>query len=871
MGYESQVTPIHSDRFVGRNVLQKQTLFIQVIALFKKSCIVQKRQYMTNIFQLFFPLSMILLLLMGQSYINSVVREGNNQFIPAVDHPSVIQPSLLLSYGTRLIDGEYGRFLMKDNGFDIMNNRTTGLYSKFVLPTQSNSRKGVVAFRASRYKSRRRASETYVDPHPFLISKLNFFNSNSQAETDSLIYKEWESPDAFTGGLVVNEAGPDLFKYSILVNRALTNLQDMPALLGLMSNAVFRMLASRNGTVDVTSSSQVYLSGTKHFPTAKIKFEFDIMTIGGPNLYIYIFSFPFPVFMYNIVSERESNIRTLMKTMGLQRNVHFLVTYVFNFIFYSFAMGFLILAACVLEIRFFTQNSFGTYFLLLFIWGHVICASAFLVSGLFRKSKTTTVVGYLIVFASGLISCTLVANFVSSEYTSASTMFFIQLFPPFALYRGLLSLRDGVAFGNTGLSMSDILESDTHLLSVYIYLACEWLAIVTLAWVLEVYGNPIHRTKKYLLAKRAVPILPNNEYVALPDDLSDGGLEDCQYEGQDVIQEANKALDETSEEPVLIRRLRKVYSGGGSTKDKIAVKGLSMTVRFGECLGFLGSNGAGKSTTLSMLCGHVKPTSGNARIFGKYIDEDLDSIYALLGVCPQDNVLWGELTGGEHLEFFGSLKGLRDAELENAVVSSLRDVDLLCVRHKSARQYSGGMKRRLSVAIAFIGNPSLVLLDEPTTGLDPAARKNLWAVIHKYKKSCALILTTHSMEEAENLCDRVAIFEAGHLRCIGTSSALKKRFEQGYKLTIISDGCRDQEIIDYITRMSPSAIMLNKLCGIITYEIPTRTVRLSEIFRELDSSKKDLGILDWCIANTTLEEVFVRIATGAYNARNCQF
>jgi ABC-type multidrug transport system ATPase subunit len=142
----------------------------------------------------------------------------------------------------------------------------------------------------------------------------------------------------------------------------------------------------------------------------------------------------------------------------------------------------------------------------------------------------------------------------------------------------------------------------------------------------------------------------------------------------------------------------------------------------------------------------------------------------MMGVCPQDNVLWDDLTGPEHLRFYGRLKNVSGPQLEEEIDELLKAVNLHEDKSKKARQYSGGMKRRLSVACSLIGHPRIVLLDEPSTGLDPASRRQLWALINQRKKTCAMLLTTHAMEEADVLCDKIGIFSAGELKCIGTSS-----------------------------------------------------------------------------------------------------
>ena len=188
-----------------------------------------------------------------------------------------------------------------------------------------------------------------------------------------------------------------------------------------------------------------------------------------------------------------------------------------------------------------------------------------------------------------------------------------------------------------------------------------------------------------------------------------------------------------------------------------------------------------------MLCGLFEPTSGGAKVDGWHIRDpsELHKIHQTMGVCPQHDVLWGDLTGREHLLFYGRLKGLRGEALKREVTSTLEDVKLTFAADKPSGQYSGGMKRRLSVANALVGSPRVVYLDEPSTGLDPSARRTLWDCIVAAKgKNKSIVLTTHSMEEADALCDRLAIMARGKLRCIGKAAELKKRFGAGFTLTV---------------------------------------------------------------------------------------
>jgi ABC-type multidrug transport system ATPase subunit len=264
-------------------------------------------------------------------------------------------------------------------------------------------------------------------------------------------------------------------------------------------------------------------------------------------------------------------------------------------------------------------------------------------------------------------------------------------------------------------------------------------------------------------------------------------------EPEDVA-EMRRALVENKHEYLLrIEDLHKVHKGSNGVPDKVAVQSLALGVNYGECFGFLGPNGAGKSTSISIISGLYPPTSGTARINGLNIRTDIDKVHMITGVCPQDNVLWEDLTAPEHLYFFGRIKNMNGEALKNAVQANLKAVNLHNEDKKTSGQFSGGMKRRLAVACAFMGNPKVVLLDEPSTGLDPASRRQLWDLINERKKHCALLLTTHGMEEADALSDRIAIFVDGSLKCIGSSSELKRRYGKGYKVTLTSDPSRVED------------------------------------------------------------------------------
>merc|ERR1711871_1881771 len=211
--------------------------------------------------------------------------------------------------------------------------------------------------------------------------------------------------------------------------------------------------------------------------------------------------------------------------------------------------------------------------------------------------------------------------------------------------------------------------------------------------------------------------------------------------------------------------------------------------------------------TINMLVGNLDITSGTGMVAGYNAKTQMRSINQIMGVCPQHDILWPALTGEEHLQLFCRLRGMNEDEGAEETEQRLKDVllDDPKVRQTPARAYSGGMQRRLSIAISLIGNPKVVYLDEPTTGMDPVTRREVWNMIQRAKKDRVIILTTHSMEEADVLGDNIAVMSKGRLQAIGSATRLKNRFGAGYKMTLfIDDAKREREALSFVSTWKSS-------------------------------------------------------------------
>jgi len=236
------------------------------------------------------------------------------------------------------------------------------------------------------------------------------------------------------------------------------------------------------------------------------------------------------------------------------------------------------------------------------------------------------------------------------------------------------------------------------------------------------------------------------------------------------------------------------------------------------------------------------------------------SVYGKIGVCPQFDILWEDLTVEEHLYFYARLKGISAADEAAAVKKSLETVSLFDLRKRLSKALSGGEKRRLSIAIALVGNPSVVFLDEPTTGLDPEVRRLIWNIISDSKEGKSIILTTHSMEEAEALCGRIGIMAKGTLRCLANPTRLKQIYGSGFKLFFNSLQESTQKASEFIESLLPKGWKkIDAFTTSVSYEFPAVDGTIGPLFDDIEAGKSLNGILDWGLGQTTLEEVFIRL------------
>jgi ABC-2 type transport system ATP-binding protein len=290
----------------------------------------------------------------------------------------------------------------------------------------------------------------------------------------------------------------------------------------------------------------------------------------------------------------------------------------------------------------------------------------------------------------------------------------------------------------------------------------------------------------------------------------------------------------------------------------VAVEDLSLEVYEGEVFGFLGPNGAGKTTSINMMCGLLRPDAGHVTVHGVPIGNGGADVRARVGVCPQDIILWERLTCLEQLQFIGQMYGLEGREARQRGEQLLGELDLVGKRDEQARTLSGGLQRRLNLAMALVHDPEIVVLDEPEAGLDPQSRVRVREYIQSLARLKTVILTTHNMDEAERLADRVAIIDHGQLLVLDTPQVLKKQVGEGDVVEIGLSGPLDAaEQAQTALGSLVSQTWLDTARSLLTVRALNAVGTLPAILQALQAQGLQPGEVR--VRENTLEDVFIQL------------
>ncbi|KAG9459217.1 hypothetical protein H6P81_003725 [Aristolochia fimbriata] len=607
--------------------------------------------------------------------------------------------------------------------------------------------------------------------------------------------------------------------------------------------------------------------------TAKSKL--DLSSLLGPLFFTWVIQLLFPVMLITLVYEKQQKLRKIMMMHGLGNGAYWTISYAYFLLISSVYMTCFVLFGSMLGLRSFRLNEYTLQLVFYFVYINLQIAVAFAASSFFSEVKTASAIGYLYVFTTGLTGAFLFQHFIQDTNFPRYWVTAMEILPAFSLYEGLYEFGQYSFFaqlmGSDGMTWKDVKCNNNGMRTALTVMSVEWLVMLPIAYWLDQADFSINKTRRHLRKLC--------QFFRFPTRCTSSKTFGQERKGYDVLVNMERPdvllerdvvekllLENSKNYAIICDSLKKMYPGEDGNPDKYAVRGLSLAVPYGECLGILGPNGAGKTSFINMMTGISAPSSGAAFVCGLDIETQMNKVYSSIGVCPQHDLIWETLTGREHLLFYGRLKNLEGLSLTQAVEEALRSVHLFDkgIADKAAGTYSGGMKRRLSVAISLIGSPRVVYMDEPSTGLDPASRNNLWKVVKQAKKGKAIILTTHSMEEAEILCDRIGIFVDGQLQCLGNPKELIGRYGGHYVFTITTPSDREEEVEKLVRNLSQNVVRTYHMSGTQKFELPKEEVGIADVFQWVETAKRRFGIHAWGLTDIKLEDVFINIAKGTW-------
>uniref|UniRef100_A0A8V5GA54 Uncharacterized protein n=1 Tax=Melopsittacus undulatus TaxID=13146 RepID=A0A8V5GA54_MELUD len=582
---------------------------------------------------------------------------------------------------------------------------------------------------------------------------------------------------------------------------------------------------------EMKSISGVRLKSPSIKPVYKLDYIWFIV-------YIILCFSPYMYFLSVKVIREKKKLKVLMRAMGLQDIAFWLSWSLLYTIYVSITAALLTLITITEVIH---DHSFFEIYFFYFFYGTIhFC---FMLSSLLQQPNIASLVGFVLHVLFGLLG-------------------FLTLFgklPPYLEW--ILNLFSPFAF-TAGLSqVCQPHRDDEHIscilnLSLYLILSLDSVLYLLLA----IYFD------KVLPGKYGVPYPPlfflRPSYWCKPRSGYMGVQAGSDSSHDPVLSNNIEPMPPGFEgkEAIRLNNIKKTYK----KKDKRteALRGLTLSIYESQITALLGHSGSGKTALLNVLGGFSKPSAGSAMIYNHKVSDvwDMEGIQAMVGICPQLNLHFEALTVKENLRTFAHIKGIQQKEVEQEVQKVLAILDLTDLQDVHADALSGGQKRKLSLGIAILGNPQVLLLDEPTAGLDPCSRHHVWTLLKERQAGRVTLFTTQSMEEADAHADRKAFLSNGRLQCVGSSLYLKRKWGVGYHLRMLTNDLCDPELISSLVRQYiPNAVLKGQKQGELCYMLPLEnTDSFPDLFSHLESSLSQ-GVVNYEVSRTTLEEVFLKL------------
>ncbi|XP_006886314.1 PREDICTED: ATP-binding cassette sub-family A member 5 isoform X1 [Elephantulus edwardii] len=581
--------------------------------------------------------------------------------------------------------------------------------------------------------------------------------------------------------------------------------------------------------------------------------EIDIFPRGVILIYLVIAFSPFGYFLaIHIVAEKEKKLKEFLKIMGLH-DTAFWLSWVLLYTSLIFLMS-LLMAVIATASSLFPQSSCFVIFLLFFLYGLSSVFFALMLTPLFKKSKHVGIVEFLVTVAFGFVGLLIVLM----EGFPRSLVWLLSPFCQCTFLIGIAQVMQLEDF-NEGALFTNLTDGPYPLIITLVLLALNSIFYVLLAIYLDqvIPGEFGLRRSSFYFLKPSYWSKNKRNYKELSEGNVNGSIT-----FNEIVEPVSSEF--VGKEAIRISGIQKTYQRKSETVE--ALRNLSFDIYEGQITALLGHSGTGKSTLMNILCGLCPPSDGFASIYGHRVSE-IDEMFEarkMIGICPQLDIHFDVLTVEENLSILASIKGIPANNIIQEVQKVLLDLDMQAIKDNQAKKLSGGQKRKLSLGIAVLGNPKILLLDEPTAGMDPCSRHIVWNLLKYRKANRVTVFSTHFMDEADILADRKAVISQGMLKCVGSSIFLKSKWGVGYRLSMYIDQfCATESLSSLVKQHIPAATVLQQNDQQLVYSLPLKDMdKFSGLFSALDTHSS-LGVISYGVSMTTLEDVFLKLEVEA--------
>ncbi|GMS98300.1 hypothetical protein PENTCL1PPCAC_20475, partial [Pristionchus entomophagus] len=643
----------------------------------------------------------------------------------------------------------------------------------------------------------------------------------------------------------------------------------LPIYTNALSNALLRVANLRQEEIPVNFSQGIF--SISHPMIVPLEDSYDDSTDQNVTLFrivliVLVLSVIPAGYAVFLVEDRVSHSFHLQIVSGLSRVMYWSMAYVFDMCFYILSIVIILLIYLVLGVKDFTYSPglVGSFFLLFFLYGLVDVLLVYIMQRYFNIAALAFVMIALGTFMVGVITTMTVIileqmmNSVSqNHFAHCASNCTLQIIPQYNLGMGIsrgTMAYQSVTFGDAyfrQINRDDLVGTipippvmKGEMMGIHIVALMVQTAIAFAVLVFLEHGS-FEWLRRLEQSKTAAMLDKEDEKTVSQD--------------EDVVAESKRvaSIEQSSDDHgLVVRQLAKKFS------NKLAVRGVSFAVERGECFGLLGLNGAGKTTIFGMMTGRLDIGHGEVRILGENVSSRSSNGFRNLGYCPQFDALNMKLTTKQNLEFFARIEGVPESSMNETIDKLLRSLHLSPYADILTSALSGGNRRKLSVAVALVSQPPVIMLDEPSAGMDPGSQQFLWRVIGKLRRAGrAVVLTSHSMEECEALCTRIAILDKGKMRCIGSKQHLKSKFGEGYSLTIkFATSQQTEESHAFVCERLPEAKLISVHGCAAFYRIPTEGITVVQILRVVNEVKEHFAVEDFSLSQTTLDEIFQHLS-----------